>query len=237
MGSSPLTRGKRDFARDELGCVGLIPAHAGKTSPPRRALSHTGAHPRSRGKNTNIGHTSAENPGSSPLTREKHEYRSHVGGESGLIPTHARKTSRKPLLPTARLAHPRSRWENMQAAMQLTRDNGSSPLTRGKHSPCLPVHTLVGLIPAHAGKTPKVPWQRLPRWAHPRTRGENCTRAAKLPVITGSSPLTRGKHHGTDSRRPRRRLIPTHARKTWGKRCGASRKRAHPRRPGKTDLY
>ena len=33
MGSSPLTRGKRDFARDELGCVGLIPAHTGKTHP------------------------------------------------------------------------------------------------------------------------------------------------------------------------------------------------------------
>ena len=32
-GSSPLTRGKRDSARDELGCVGLIPAHTGKTHP------------------------------------------------------------------------------------------------------------------------------------------------------------------------------------------------------------
>lgn len=31
-GSSPLTRGKRDIARDELGRVGFIPAHTGKTT-------------------------------------------------------------------------------------------------------------------------------------------------------------------------------------------------------------
>ena len=52
------------------------------------------------------------------------------------------------------LAHPRSRGENMQAAMQLTRDNGSSPLTRGKRATALAVLADDGLIPAHAGKTP-----------------------------------------------------------------------------------
>ena len=50
-------------------------------------------------------------------------------------------------------AHPRSRGENMQAAMQLTRDNGSSPLTRGKLRVSAPAVAGRRLIPAHAGKT------------------------------------------------------------------------------------
>ena len=141
------------------------------------------------------------------------------------------------MLPTARLAHPRSRGENVIDSCPLTSRTGSSPLALGKHAGRNAADARQRLIPTHARKTFPLPSCAHSGGPHPRSRGENCTRAAKLPVITGSSPLTRGKHHGTDSRRPRRRLIPTHARKTWGKRCGASRKRAHPRRPGKTDLY
>ena len=50
-GSSPLTRGKRveGGARDHRR--GLIPAHAGKTSPPPPPGEATKAHPRSRGEN------------------------------------------------------------------------------------------------------------------------------------------------------------------------------------------
>ena len=72
--------------------------------------------------------------GSSPLTRGK-----PIHGDSLHLVT---------------VAHPRSRGENQAAADARTDDTGSSPLTRGKRR-CLHCFSMfVGLIPAHAGKTP-----------------------------------------------------------------------------------
>ena len=51
-GSSPLTRGKRLAAGGSLVCVGLIPAHAGKTGGYVLDYPYGGAHPRSRGENS-----------------------------------------------------------------------------------------------------------------------------------------------------------------------------------------
>ena len=68
---SPLTRGKR-FRRGALRLLpGLIPAHAGKTSPSTRAGSASRAHPRSRGENINGLVAVMIAGGSSPLTRGK----------------------------------------------------------------------------------------------------------------------------------------------------------------------
>ena len=55
----------------------------------------------------------------------------------------------------------------------MPRWGGSSPLTRGK--PELPedIAGVVGLIPAHAGKTAGGPRRGRGAWAHPRSRGEN----------------------------------------------------------------
>ena len=50
-GSSPLTRGKQLSSRVRSYADGLIPAHAGKTSPRTRPSARCGAHPRSRGEN------------------------------------------------------------------------------------------------------------------------------------------------------------------------------------------
>ena len=116
--------------------------------------------------------------------------------------------------------------------MQLTRDNGSSPLTRGK----LPFEGFVrvndGLIPAHAGKT-SVRHQRIttPR-AHPRSRGENSTNASITGVTLGSSPLTRGKLNRGGGCEGRRGLIPAHAGKTPPSRRAGRAGRAHPRSRG-----
>ena len=50
-GSSPLTRGKPKPVTGSWAAVGLIPAHAGKTSYARRPGACPSAHPRSRGEN------------------------------------------------------------------------------------------------------------------------------------------------------------------------------------------
>ena len=192
-GSSPLTRGKQAGTRNGHGSRGLIPAHAGKTLPPGRVSVRTPAHPRSRGENKYARGGWLPSAGSSPLTRGKHILIPHILGVRGLIPAHAGKT--RPLFrqaPTPR-AHPRSRGENGEAQVQNRLVEGSSPLTRGKHLSEGGRAGRVGLIPAHAGKTPPpTAWKATTR-AHPRSRGENPVQQGALGLAAGSSPLTRGK--------------------------------------------
>ena len=70
---------------------------------------------------------------------------------------------------------------------------GSSTLTRGKLIVDVSAHCLVGLIPAHAGKTALRRTKTKAARAHPRSRGENATVLSGPPGLPGSSPLTRGK--------------------------------------------
>ena len=90
-------------------------------------------------------------------------------------------------------AHPRSRGENLFIKSGSGANDGSSPLTRGKHSITLSGYPLLGLIPAHAGKTGNGPPRTVFRWAHPRSRGENVLVFIVTVSYSGSSPLTRGK--------------------------------------------
>ena len=153
LGSSPLTRGKRNagirsVARSRLipahagktrgsgdveGLAGLIPAHAGKTMPPKGPKEPSTAHPRSRGENGRREVPAPNFLGSSPLTRGK-PYNSAEGANlAGLIPAHAGKTKAR--------------------AMPAIITDGSSPLTRGKQPLDLMRYLIQRLIPAHAGKT------------------------------------------------------------------------------------
>ena len=70
-GSSPLTRGKPLRRRRGTLTMGLIPAHAGKTTVPEATREGSPAHPRSRGENLSANCPPAEPAGSSPLTRGK----------------------------------------------------------------------------------------------------------------------------------------------------------------------
>ena len=54
MGSSPLTRGKPSVDPELGDRVGLIPAHAGKTTDKDTDGTQTRAHPRSRGENDSV---------------------------------------------------------------------------------------------------------------------------------------------------------------------------------------
>ena len=170
--------------------------------------------------------------GSSPLTRGKRVRPHQRGCARGLIPAHAGKTSSLTDRQTPRPAHPRSRGENRAAAEQAVRAVGSSPLTRGKHGNTMPLGALIGLIPAHAGKTGTY-GARLPHpTAHPRSRGENWNVWCASPPPHGSSPLTRGKPVEASVERCSGRLIPAHAGKTAGQRGRYRRRAAHPRSRG-----
>ena len=69
-------------------------------------------------------------------------------------------------------------------------------------------------------------------WAHPRSRGENCTYAINASTDAGSSPLTRGKHRQRGRLLDRNRLIPAHAGKTSKLEGTDVNFEAHPRSRG-----
>ena len=200
VGSSPLTRGKRRVTLIDRSVIGLIPAHAGKTTCRRRLKSSAWAHPRSRGENTKSSVLSALDSGSSPLTRGKPCATEMKLSRVGLIPAHAGKTRRPPTTRTRTWAHPRSRGENAKGAGNALLGAGSSPLTRGKRAGGLVVHLGGRLIPAHAGKTQGLAPGVQAGTAHPRSRGENGVAEGFAAGFEGSSPLTRGKLAG---QRPR----------------------------------
>ena len=94
LGSSPLTRGKRQRHGHGTAPPGLIPAHAGKTECCLVGSAGGGAHPRSRGENSLVVLRGAGPRGSSPLTRGKQCFLAFGERDIGLIPAHAGKTSR-----------------------------------------------------------------------------------------------------------------------------------------------
>ena len=152
-GSSPLTRGKPPSRRNRLPTLGLIPAHAGKTTRKETNNADQQAHPRSRGENTSADVMSVTNSGSSPLTRGKLGLAVLSLGFGGLIPAHAGKTTTSVARQPPSRAHPRSRGENASRDAHSSEQTGSSPLTRGKRRVCAACASAGRLIPAHAGKT------------------------------------------------------------------------------------
>ena len=92
--------------------------------------------------------------------------------------------------------------------------------------------SMAGLIPAHAGKTPKNRSAWVGSVAHPRSRGENEFPRKLYQIGWGSSPLTRGKPSVLSLVRGNSGLIPAHAGKT-NVRCTSPRQQgAHPRSRG-----
>ena len=193
-GSSPLTRGKLACTTYRARCIGLIPAHAGKTRNALRIEDPRRAHPRSRGENDPAYRWVDADGGSSPLTRGKLRDSACERLAERLIPAHAGKTGR--------------------VGVGLVPGDGSSPLTRGKRCEGGLERRGAGLIPAHAGKTSASPEPSRSSRAHPRSRGENSSLSMTEKTLNGSSPLTRGKPCPSARATPKARLIPAHAGKT-----------------------
>ena len=215
-GSSPLTRGKRSSLTDR------------QTPRP--------AHPRSRGENTSGRRSPSRAKGSSPLTRGKLLQPCYSLVTGGLIPAHAGKTPAGRGGGAGARAHPRSRGENGGVHRLWRGEEGSSPLTRGKHADVPVDFILGGLIPAHAGKTAGHGQAPCAAGAHPRSRGENANRAIVIRPAEGSSPLTRGKRSELLPRVGGGGLIPAHAGKTTCLRQRRKGRRAHPRSRGENAI-
>ena len=211
----PRSRGENRFHDRCRGHADwLIPAHAGKTGLKPPKTSRDTAHPRSRGENYVVFTPGVGQSGSSPLTRGKPTLTLRSVMSVRLIPAHAGKTRSCTRRTRGRWAHPRSRGENDAFARAFDLAVGSSPLTRGKPSGCRTAPGRRRLIPAHAGKTGVLSVVHSTYSAHPRSRGENLIGAVRTFVVTGSSPLTRGKLALIVPSTSCFRLIPAHAGKT-----------------------
>ena len=212
--------------------MGLIPAHAGKTTRGAAAPHCCAAHPRSRGENRPTRASAWVLTGSSPLTRGK-PVRGNAILECGrLIPAHAGKTHTGAPARSSCRAHPRSRGENRRRHRGLVRRYGSSPLTRGKPAIRPRRGRRRRLIPAHAGKTSATSRNSLNSSAHPRSRGENRRSSGPTKSISGSSPLTRGKQRASGDHHATVWLIPAHAGKTSRSTAPTASHPAHPRSRG-----
>ena len=178
VGSSPRVRGKPSISEKSGVGGGLIPACAGKTGPLRRKYRHSGAHPRVCGENKNRSPNTSPHMGSSPRVRGK---LAPTTGETlgyGLIPACAGKTPLFPGKPWQHRAHPRVCGENVEFDARESDEEGSSPRVRGKHREGRFSPSLLGLIPACAGKTTLGKDSRKCSWAHPRVCGENIRQSA-----------------------------------------------------------
>ena len=76
---------------------------------------------------------------------------------------------------------------------EITAQEGSFPLTRGKLDSENNLWEELRLISAHAGKTSATHGRHSDAQAHPRSRRENMRPYAARLNALGSSPLTRGK--------------------------------------------
>ena len=189
----------------------LIPARAGNTvgrSPTRWRLP---AHPRSRGEHSSRDASAFPYYGSSPLARGTQGDKEDGAGADGLIPARAGNTSLSNIKFGYVPAHPRSRGEHSLPVEVAAANGGSSPLARGTRQRSGRIINARRLIPARAGNT-QILWQNCPvRPAHPRSRGEHGTAAARGSHRHGSSPLARGTQGRRVHEPTPARLIPARA--------------------------
>ena len=195
-GSSPRVRGKRAVLDGGLQDGGLIPACAGKTTTGVSNDDGSQAHPRVCGENCETLAVSGTTRGSSPRVRGKLKGSSPFRSTFGLIPARAGKTSIRSYRAILTAAHPRACGENLPEPAGPEMNRGSSPRVRGKPRLSCVLPSLLGPIPARAGKTSLVVQEDSGMRAHPRACGENPRRRRAAPSRAGSSPRVRGKLGG-----------------------------------------
>ena len=212
IGSSPLARGlPEDFVND-FKSKGIIPARAGFTGDYIAGRGIPKDHPRSRGVyNFREAHHSRR-LGSSPLAR----------GLRQKLQLHARR---------ARIIPARAGFTRLRVCGPR-HTNGSSPLARGLHMRLEKGMVADRIIPARAGFTRCIRRRGGAIPDHPRSRGVY-REYSRLPASRpGSSPLARGLRVGLIEDASVLRIIPARAGFTVGGRCGAPRRRDHPRSRG-----
>ena len=129
-GSSPRMRGALTLGGDEVCALGIIPAYAGSTSPPRAARGSGRDHPRVCGEHV-FSAVPSSLAGSSPRMRGAPGRGLHPGRPGGIIPAYAGSTCPAPRASAAARDHPRVCGEHSPSILVTLLSRGSSPRMRG----------------------------------------------------------------------------------------------------------
>ena len=157
-------RGKDTLDVRIRDCLGITPAHAGKSCMDADDAREPGDHPRTCGEKMAPPMVMSWGLGSPPHMRGKGEGRQTAPDRPGITPAHAGKSllpSASPDLPAGWPGcrdHPRTCGEKSISDGDVCVIMGSPPHMRGK-APAAPrrrSHT--GITPAHAGKRTYVIW-------------------------------------------------------------------------------
>ena len=176
--------------------------------------------------------TTLKSWGSPPHTRGKVVYQLHLNCVTRITPAHAGKRSRSLIHSPGREDHPRTRGEKDYVYKQTGVKPGSPPHTRGKVRHLSHIPQLVGITPAHAGKSPWTAPKRQRNGDHPRTRGEKHFLGVSQCHNQGSPPHTRGKAVGPLLALEHGGITPAHAGKSLGIATLSRCPRDHPRTRG-----
>ena len=130
-GSSPHTRGAHQRAPVCALDQGIIPAYAGSTETMTPAGGVAVDHPRIRGEHADGALTQMSIGGSSPHTRGAPPGHAHRDSARRIIPAYAGSTRPTRSAPPPNRDHPRIRGEHLEANVNKTITQGSSPHTRG----------------------------------------------------------------------------------------------------------
>ena len=170
-GSSPLARGLPTIAGHEIAVSGIIPARAGFTFLPARALEWPTDHPRSRGVYPASPAGTSPPSGSSPLARGLPIKAWDKGRHRRIIPARAGFTRTGGASSRCGPDHPRSRGVYPTTSKPSATRSGSSPLARGLRGDEKALARFVGIIPARAGFTHRRRRHAGGDQDHPRSRG------------------------------------------------------------------
>ena len=231
-GPSPLARGKLKSLPNELFMLGTIPARAGETWQCQGGGAVDRDHPRSRGGNRATSYGVPGRWGPSPLARGKLLGIAFFQVGVGTIPARAGET-RTGASSLGRVRdHPRSRGGNRDLSNCSDYDEGPSPLARGKRKLLRCAASIPGTIPARAGETVSAQIHQHRARDHPRSRGGNSPGRLLPRIISGPSPLARGKQRYAAIRTGAMGTIPARAGETVPALSGASAEWDHPRSRG-----
>ena len=211
---------------------GPSPLARGKLRRCRARRTRPTDHPRSRGGNVCRNKNCKSLQGPSPLARGKLQRRHAVNSGRGTIPARAGETKSQRHTSSPVRDHPRSRGGNSGPAISTPSLSGPSPLARGKRPDLGPRVCQRGTIPARAGETYRRGWRCRGVWDHPRSRGGNSPNGFPLMLLTGPSPLARGKRVAVAQGLQRLGTIPARAGETGRKRLREQATPDHPRSRG-----
>ena len=191
-GSSPRRRGGRWRREHNRRGRGVIPAQAGRTLR-RDTTSAVGrGHPRAGGADLQGGQLFGGVQGSSPRRRGGRRREADDDHRLGVIPAQAGRTRAGVRVPGKTRGHPRAGGADSTGPVMHSYLYGSSPRRRGGRLGCDDRNGLPGVIPAQAGRTPRLVGVKLPTRGHPRAGGADCRSLLRPVVRWGSSPRRRG---------------------------------------------